>query len=787
MLLNFLKTALRFLFKNKGYSAINVMGLSLGLAAFILLTLFVEKEFSYDEFYSQKDRIYQVFLSDTTDNRSNKPFPQTMAPMGPLMVDQVPEVVDQVRFGKMYDKVLKVGQQKFLTSRLYYTDEAAIDFFDIKSVSGVLSFGLDDLLISQSEAIKLFGSAQNAIGQDVEIVDFKKFTIAGVFQDMPENTHLNVSYLFSFENANDAFFSGDSYFINKKVTDWGVVSAFPLYIKLSESGLDLAAVKKKMEVALEPHQKRLVIELVRLDDIYFSEYNNSYFERGGERTTAQLYLLIAFIIVTVAIINYMNLATARYSKRSKEVGIRKTVGSHRWQMAGQFFLESMVLTFVSMVLAVCLVEAVAPLFSSYLGKTIDLDYSQPITYLFLFGLVLVVGFLAGIYPSVYLSRFNPIQVLSGKITQGKSGSVFRKVLVGFQFFICLGLISVTLIVLGQFRHMSTIDLGFDEEQVLGVALKDKNLSENYEAFKAELLKNPSVQSVSGTSYSVFNGNTSFYVRPEGKEEDMAVTLMNVEPEFLTNLGIEMVSGSHFNELEVNESQKRIIINASAQEAFGWDEPLEKKLLNRQVVGVSKDFIYGSAKTAIEPLMIMTSESGFEYAYIKLGNGNVRAAMDHVESVFNTFSKEYPLEYTFLDDVFAKKYEKEEKLSQIFSAFTFLAIIVSGLGILGLSIFIAESRIKEIGIRKVLGARTAQIVWLLNSHITLLIVLVSIITLPLVYYFMNQWLEEFSFRISITAATLLMPLALLLLVVWSILIYQSLKSAKANPVKALRTE
>lgn len=787
MLLNFLKTALRFLSKNKGYTFINIMGLSLGMAAFILLSLFVEKEFSYDQSMSQKDLVYQVFMQDTTADRGGKPYPQTMAPMGPLMVDQVPEIVSQTRFGRMSDKVLKMNNSKFLIDRLYYTDEASVDFFDLKTLAGTLSFGLEDLVISRSEAEKVFGSVENAIDQKVEVVDFKSFTIKGVFEDLPENTHVSFNYLFSFENANDAFFTGSSFKLDRSVMDWGVVSAFPLYIKLSESELDLGSVEKKMEVALEPHRKNHVIDLIRMEDIYFSELNNKYFDRGGEKATAQLYLVIALIIVVVAIVNYMNLATARYSKRSKEVGIRKTVGSHRWQMAGQFFLESLVLTFISMILAVCLVEAVAPLFSNYLGKTIDLDYSQPITYIFLFGLILVVGFLAGIYPSVYLSRFNPIQVLSGKITQGRSGSIFRKVLVGFQFFICLGLISVTLIVLGQFRHMSNIDLGFDEEQIVGVALKDKNLADNYDNFKNELTRNSGIESVVGASFSVFNGNTTFYVTPEGKEEDLPVTLMQVEPEFLTHLGIEMKAGEKLDEATESEIKKRVVINATAQEAFGWDEAVGKTLMSRTVMGVTNDFIYGSAKNAIAPLMIMSNESGFEYAYVKLSGGNVQSAMAHLETVFNQFSKEYPLEYQFLDEAFAKKYEKEEKLSQIFSAFTFLAIIVSGLGILGLSIFIAESRIKEIGIRKVLGAGTAQIVWLLNSNITLLILLVSIITLPLVYYFMNQWLEEFNFRISITAITLLAPLALMLAVVWSILIYQSLKSAKANPVKALRTE
>ena len=786
MLFNFLKTALRFLGKNKGYTTINIFGLSLGMAAFILLSLFVDKEFSYDESLTNRDKVYQVFLADTTNNKELKYTPQTMAPVGPLMVDQVPEIVGMTRFGKMADRVLKMNGGKYLIDQLIYTDSGSIDFFDLEVLQGNPKLGENDLLISKSEALRIFGSVDAAIGKTAEVVDFKTFNVAAVFDDLSENTHLAFDYLFSFANSNDAFFSGSRFQMQGTVFDWGIVSAFPLYIKTSQANPEVEELASKMRQALEPHQDRFV-KLVRVDDIYFSELNNSYFGRGGDKASVQLYLIIALVILTVAIINYMNLATARYSKRSKEVGIRKTVGSHRWQMAGQFFIESLVLSVTSMVLAICLVEAFAPLFSAYLGKTIALNYSLLSTYIFLIGLSLVVGFLAGIYPSLYLSKFNPIQVLSGKMTQGKGGVFFRKVLVGFQFFTCLALISVTLIVLSQFRHMSTIDLGFDEEQIVGIDLKDAGVVDNFETFKNELLRSAGIESVTGVSFSVFEGSSSFYVTPEGKDENMPVTFMMVEPGFLKELGVEMELGQRFSDLPESELKTSVIINEKAAEDFDWEDPMGKTLMNRKVTGVTKDFIYGSAKTAIDPLMIMSSTSDFSYAYIKLSNGNVQEAMSHLETVFNSFSQEYPLEYQFLNETFAKKYEKEEKLTQIFTAFTVLAFIVSGLGILGLSIFIAETRVKEIGIRKVLGAKTTQLIWLLNSNITLLILIVSVATLPLVYYFMDNWLNEFTFRISISAFTLLTPLLLLLGLVWSILIYQSLKSAKANPVNALRTE
>lgn len=787
MFKNYFKTASRYLLKNKGYTFINVFGLSIGLAAFIMLGLFVKVEFSYDEHLSQKEQIYQVFLKDTTDKAPAFAL-QTMAPMGPLMVDQVPEVLASTRFGTMYKKVLKMNNQRFLIDNVHYTDLETLDFFDVSPATGssILKLGKRDIILSESEAIKVFGSVQAAVGESVEIVELGSFKVGGVFHDLPDNTHLEFDYLISFDHANDAIFSGVNFIIEKTVFDWGVLSAFPLYVKLNAENLDIESVETKMNAALEPHQSNRVTKLLPVNDIYFSELNNGYFGRKGDKDKAQLYLIIALVILGVAIINYMNLATARYSKRSREVGIRKTVGGHKMQLARQFLTESFIITLIGLVLAICLVELCSPVLSAFLGKSIGVDYSTPESYLILFSIVLVVSFLAGIYPAIFLSRFNAIEVLSGRATGGKQGSKFRTVLVGFQVFICLGLISVTMIVLQQFKYMSNLDLGFEHDQIVGVSLADKGVAENYETFKNELTKNASIESVTGASFSVFEGGASFYMDPEGMDESVPITFMNVEANFTERLGLKIKEGDDFSsEGELN--RMGIIINESAQEKFGWDTPIGKTISDYKVIGQVEDFVYGSAKEAIQPLMIVPSKGGFTYAYVKLSGGNIKSAMNHLQTTFENFASDYPFDYSFLDDVFAKKYEQEQKLSQVFSTFTVLAIIVAGLGILGLSIFIAESRIKEVGIRKILGANMAQLVWLLNSGITKLILIVALITLPLVYHFMSEWLDGFVYNISISVFSMLIPLIALIAVVWIILIFQSLKTAYANPVNAIRTE
>lgn len=788
MIQNYFKIAYRFLFNNKAYSFINILGLSVGMSCFILLTLFVQEEYSYDEYHQDKDLIYQVYL-DNTKSTVREFSSVTMAPMGPLMGEAVPGVEAFARFGQMGDKFMKLKNgDRHKISAIYYTDQAALDLFTVETIAGnpepLLS--TDNLTISRSEAMRLFGSVQAAISQEVDVVDFGKLVVASVFEDLPDNTHFKFDYLIAFENADKDMKEMFKYTTSKTVMNWTSVSAFPLYLKLkaSENVEDVVA---KMESALTPHRPNDKVKLVPLTDVYFSELSIGYFGKKGEESNTQMYLVIAFVILAIAIINYMNMATARQSKRAKEVGIRKTVGGHRIQIAKQFFVESIVVTSISLLLAICLSEMALPTLNAFIGKDLSIAYESINTYLLLVGFIAGIGFLAGVYPAMYLSKFNPIQILSGKITHGKAGGLFRKVLVGFQFFICLGLMGVTSIVYTQFNYMQSIDLGIEEDQVVGIPLKDANLQKNYQAFKGEVLKNSSINAASGVSYSVFDGVASFFVEVEGFENDQMVTYMSVEPNFIETMGIQVESGLSFEQMDESAKAKAQIVNQTAVEQFGWNDPLSQKLMSRPVTGVAKDFIYGSAKDAIAPLMIRTRQDGFEYIYVKLSGQGIKPAIAHLESVFDQFSTDYPFEYEFLDDQFADKYASEKKLSDVFSIFSMLAIFVAGLGIFGLSIFLAEQRIKEIGIRKVLGASTPHIIWVLNSGITKLIVVVALFVLPAVNYFMSEWLSDFAYHINIDATLLVAPLMGLILIVWSILMFQSYKSAKSNPVKALRTE
>jgi len=787
MLKNFIRVSMRYLVKNRVYTLINVVGLALGIACFVLLTLFVRTELSYDEFHAEKESVYQLYLADSGDVEMEYDYAMEV-PAGPYLAETVPDLVETARFGKTSDILVQVKQNKYIIPTIHYADAALFRMFDIKLLTAnaeTLTLEKGQIIMSASEAIRLYGSVEQAVGKEFEIVDLEKLEVIAVFEDLPEETHLEFDHIVTFDYAQELIFFKSSFSFDVDVNKWGFLSAFPTYVKLPAGENDLTAVEAKIQEALHPHKGLVHPKLIRVDDIYFSDYYGGYFKDAGDKDQIKLYSSVALILLLIAIVNYTNMATARYSKRQKEVGIRKTIGGHRAQIMRQFLTESLVLVFFSMILAVCIAEMAMPFFNNYTGKNIDISYSQPMTYLGFIGLSLFIGLVAGIYPSVYLSRFSPLQSLSN---QGKSKerSRFRQVLVGFQFAVCLTMMAVTGIVFSQFSHMQGVDKGFNSEQLVRIELKDKVFNKQYKAFKEALLSGPYVQQAAGSSIS-FDGTANFFVRYEGEEEQSQVAFMLVEREFMEMIGVEKLEGQVFGDMQTSETKGKIIVNQTLVERAGWESPIGQKLNGSEVAGVVKDFIFSSAKESIAPLMINEAASNdHSSVYVKI-SGNTREAIRFMKDKYEGFAQEHPFEFEFVDDLFAEKYKSEQMLSQVLGIFSGLSIFIAGLGILGLSIFVAEQRIKEIGIRRVLGASLGQIVWLLNSSVTKLILIISLITLPAVYFFIQDWLNNFAYTISLDAVYFLLPLSMLIGIVWGILFYQSFRTANANPVNALRTE
>lgn len=783
MIFNLIKISLRYHAKNKLHAVINIFGLSLGMACFILLALLVQYELSYDSFQKDKDLIYQVDADFSADNRfeySDRIF----APAGPLFAEVVPEIESYTRFKALNNLLAKANGNRFMIPRLYSTDAATLRFFDVKllnSQAESLEFEKEDILLSVSAAEKLYGSVEDALGKAFEIPGYGQFLVKAVFKDLPENSHVSFDYLVSFEHVAGLmkFETGSNF----NFLSWSA-GGYPTYVKTNRRVEDLNLLASKMEVAMSPHAERK-ITLIPLEEIYFSDRNKGYFKAAGDDRYLNLYLMVGLVVLIVAVVNYTNLSTARFSKRAREVGVRKAIGGHRIQLISQFLSESLTLVVVSSVLSLCLFELVAPAFNSYMGMELIVDYTSPMTYLIFIGFILSVGGLAGIYPALFLSSFSPKQALRKDIS-GKGGGLFRKVLVGFQFATCLGLMVITAVVYEQHSHISQLDTGLNKEQLLVLPLKDKTLQQSYPGFKNELLTSPEIKGVAGTSINLFSEDNLIKVDVEGRE-DMPITWVQVEENFFELLEIEKDTGVLFSEQSSSERLRSVIINEAAAQATGWDAPMEHSLMESNVTGIVKDFIYGSARNMIAPMMMHEGKPGdFQCAYIRI-KGSVPAAMESIEQAFSHFSPDHPFEYRFLDDEFASKYETERRLGEAFAALSLLTLLIAGLGVLGLSIFIAEMRTKEIGIRKVLGAGFQRIIWLLNGGITLLILGVAMVTLPLVYYFMTDWLKGFVHRIDLGPGYFILPLVSMLGVVWMILFYQSLKSARLNPVEALRSE
>lgn len=784
MILSQIKQSIRHHRKNRLYTVINIFGLAIGMACFALLTLLVKDELSHDAYHADKELIYGVYTY-FDDNSEADHAGLLMAPAGPLFAAEIPEIESFTRFKASGNLLAKAGDSRVLVPRMYATDAATLDFFGVQFVAKNMdSEGLDknEILLSQTVAERLYGNPADAIDQVFEILEFEQFVVKGVFEDLPEQTHLAFDYVISFEHTAELSHFETNY--NFDFTGWSL-NGYPTYVKLEKPVAELELLESKIQKVLAPHVGERNVTLVPLDEIYFSSLNQGFFKAAGDDSYLNLYLFIGVILLIVAVVNYTNLSTARFSKRAREVGVRKAIGGQRRELIAQFLAESLTLTIISSVLAICIFELVIPGFNGYMGKEISIDYSSPRTYLVFSVFTLLVGAIAGIYPALFLSAFSPRQGLT-KDLDGNGGGLFRKILVGFQFATCLALMVVTVVVYNQYGYISTLNTGLNNEQLVVLPMKDKNLRKSYQSFKNELLISPQVKGVSGSSIDLFGQGFVIKTDVEG-QEDMLITWARVESNFFDLMEVKKDKGRLFSEQMTSESERAVIINQTTVATAGWEEPLEQHLMEAPVTGVVKDFIYGSAKEVIAPLMVTRGDAGdFEYTYIRI-NGNIPEALESIQKAFEQFSSDHPFEYKFLDDEFAAKYESEKRLGEAFAAFSLLTLFIAGLGVLGLSIFIAEMRTKEIGIRKVLGAGFQRIVWLLNGDITLLILGVAAVTLPLAYYLMNNWLQGFAYRIDLSIAYFIIPLLSLLAVVWIILFYQSLKSARLNPVDALRAE
>ncbi len=804
MLKNYLKISARNLYKYKGFSLINISGLAIGMTCAILILLYVRFELSFDTFHEQAGRIQRVYW------QSENSQTRTPHPMAQAMVRDFPEVIEAVSLSPIWGpgltrpmRTVKYGDKRFDEAGIFMADSTFFKVFSFKLLEGDARTALLEhggVLITQETAYKYFGD-EPALGK-VLTFDFGQdfdLKVTGVMQNIPQNAHFRFDFLFSYVTLKP-FETGEFF-------EWADFGHFN-YVKLSEATDANGVEEKLMPWAagyLDWSDERLGFladrdvrfRLQPIEDIHLHSHLKWELESNGDIAYVYLFSTAAILILLIASINFMNLATARSANRVREVGVRKVVGAVRGQLVGQFLGEALMITAAATLISVALLETVLPYFNELAGCELSIDYSPGGWLLWaLVALTLLVGLVAGSYPALFLSKFRPVQVLKGDVTSNASGlASVRKSLVFVQFVISISLLAATGIVSEQLDFLRAQGLGFEKDQLVVIPMKSSGLRDQTESIKAELLQEPGVvaaTAVSNVPGSKFNQNP---VRWAPDDESVSVSEMRVDYDFFETLGIAVVAGRAFSRQHGSDQEQAFILNETAARQFTWDSALDQELvwfddeltLKGRVIGVVRDFHFQSLHRAIEPLIFQVRPAEFNYMLVKLGAETIPAALAAVESVWHTFDPEHTFEYSFLNDDFGRLYRSEERMQAFFVYFSALTVFVACLGLYGLVAFTAQQRIKEIGVRRVLGASVAGIVGLLSRDYVRLVLAANLIAWPVSFLTMNSWLQEFAYHTSpgwrTFAVATLLAMGIALLTVTT----QAICAAQTNPAEALRYE
>ena len=824
MLKNYLRSALRSLRKNKFYSIINVLGLAVGMAGFLLIAQYVFFETSYDNFHSQSDEIYRVQLNQYQNDELMLASAENYPGAGPALMAELPEVLDYTRLYNMGYKNNVVityeeapdGPIQFKLDKFMYADSSFFSLFSFPLIQGNPQTALTapfTAVISESYARKFFGN-EDPIGKVLRLQDDdfndERCRVTGVFRDVPSNAHFKFDVLFSYPTLyNRGDWARERYDLTWERKD------FYTYVRVRE-GTDPVALAAKFPAIINQYnpglaeqQRRDAFLLQPLQDIHLYSDLAEEAEANGSAQVVYFLLIIAGFILIIAWINYINLSTARAMERGREVGVRKALGAFRHQLIGQFLFESLLVNGLAIVIAGVLISLLLPVFNTLTGLQFSevAFWSQPWLWGLLAGLFLVGTLLSGLYPALVMASFRPTRVLKGTLRTTKHGIRLRQALVVFQFAAAIVLVAGTAIVYQQMQYMLQEDLGFNMEQTLvltrpGIRPEEDEVMKNrHEQFKTELLRNPAIQQVSGASYVPgHNRKFKFNFRKYGTsaEEAQAIRVNGVDYNYFDMFEMKMLAGRGFSEDHVTDIDTAVVITESAAHLLGFDRPedaigspltisfgsQEGQML---VIGVIHDFHQASLKEAVEPMVMLLEAFQTEYYAMKVSSENLPQTIKHVQATWNKVFPGNPFTYFFLDDYFNRQYQTDQRFSQLIRVFAILALFIGGLGLLGLSAFTAQQRTKEIGVRKVLGASVGSIMLLLSRDFTKLIVVSLLIAVPLAYFIMEEWLSSYASRIQIGAGIFVVAGLLTLLLAWLTVSWQSFKVARANPVDSLRSE
>jgi putative ABC transport system permease protein len=789
MITNNLKPAFRNLFRNKLYSSLNIAGLSIGLTFSILLLLWVQDELSFNAFHEKAPQLYQVNAHFGTgiDKQSWGVSPATIAPYS---LREIPEVSGAVRLAENYDVgIMEVGNQKIYEKKLSYVDSSFFQLLTFPLLKGNVDRPfptLQSVVVNETFAKTYFGST-DVIGKTI-IADKKdNYVISGVMADFPKNSSFRFDIVFSYELFKARF--GGNMDWKTRDEDWGnFVGATFLYVK---SEKNVPTIEKKLTDLIEKHNQYsegTTFTLQPISQTYLYKADGS----DGGIQTVRIFAIIAFIILLIACINYMNLTTAIATQRAKEVSVRKIIGAHKLQLFKQFMVESSLIFIISLAISLVLIYLFMPIYNQVAAKEMTFN-------LFNTNVLLVIGIaffitllVAGIYPALLLTNFNPIQVLKGKKMLGNTSNAnFRKVLVISQFAFSVVLIISTFVIGRQLTYIKEKNLGYDRENVITTYMREET-KQKYEAIKNELQKNAAILGITTSGGDIHNlGNTTGDTEWDGKAPKSVFLIhpMSVDRNFLDVFKIKLVTGKGFTGTPADSSY--FILNETAIKEAGITDPIGKRFklwdIEGTIAGVVQDFHFASIKQKIRPAIFYFRPYNNYKMYIKTKGKDLQNVIADSERLWKQNSPDYPFHYEFLDEAYGKLYQSEQTTSTLFNYFAGIAIFIACLGLFGLATYTAQSKTKEIGIRKVLGANVSTLIFMLSKDFLKLILVACIIAFPVAYYLIDKWLADFAYRIGIGAGEFVIAGMSICLTALLTVSYQAIKAAVANPVKSLRSE
>ena len=774
MITHYLKTALRHILRHKIYSFINIVGLAIGIACCLLITLWILDELSYDKFYKDADSIYHVLAH--TDVKNIRVTPTLLAP---TLKENFPEIVDATRYHWFFqDTLFSYENKAFRERRLRLVDPSFFKIFTFPFLQGNPDTALNDpysIVVSEATAEKYF-SNKDPIGKTLTMNNQHQFTVTGVIENVPRNSTLQFDMVIPIEYLISTY---DSWY-----TGWN--NFFPkTFIKLQDN-CNVDDINKKIADVAQIHGSRedtvlTVLSFTKRYVLFFSDVKYIY-----------IFSAIAIFILVIACINFINLSTARSANRAKEISMRKIAGAHRKNIIFQFLGESLVLSFTALIFALILVGLLLPLFNTITEK--ELSLSNSLILPLAIGLALFSGIAAGSYPALFLSAFHPVKILKGKMASGAKSSALRKVLVVVQFSLSILLIIGTFVVHKQIDYMKHLSIGYDKELIVSISM-GAGSEQYYRVFKNELLDDARILGVTGTALRMpyIDWHTSGW-HWEGKDpnKELSVCFNVIDYDFVETLKLELLEGRDFTREVSSDASESYLVNEEMMKLMGMESAAGATLTGSgrigKIIGVIKNFHFQPFYNQIEPLVLRLAPEDVDNILIRIKPGNITSTLTFIKETWKKVIPMYPFEYSFLDEDFDRRNFRDiERTSKLINSFAILAIIISCLGLFGLASFMAEQRTKEIGIRKILGASVSSIVLLLSKEFTKWVLIATIISWPIGYFAMSKWLQNFAYRTNINLWIFLLSAAVALLIAMLTISYQSIKSALANPIDSLRYE